>query len=415
MSGVHGHVLGHLVRRGVDAAHAHFQVSPDTMAKLQHDAELYEKTGAEIHDWEMLPVLATAVLTILVLASIKYTIGEVMASLTMIESPTATAIIEDKPPAYADEPDAPLEKEPLMPAEAEADVEVTLINNKPVTSSIRATMKHLKKVGGFRAKWRGLGASVVYHALHSLSTNFLARLLGMGFFGRSLMYILTSVMLARFHMAWTHSMISAPSAKPFWRRMVPRKQCKAVFLPAFVFATAQQATWILPMAVAVALGLPEIQGEHVVRAAQHKDCAMLGLLSLRFLAVPATALFVALAILLPATVTLTRIEALLLSEEDATIVPFDRQALIGDIDLTARGANKKLFVNAWRSFDRAARWRLIKTYVKMAMIQLFVVFTAVHVIAAEMYIIGGERLGVFFKSAAAQIQLEAIDLQNKDL
>lgn len=71
MSGVHGHVLGHLVRRGVDAAQAHFQVSPETMAKLQHDAELYEKTGAEMHDWEMLPVLATAVLTILILASVR--------------------------------------------------------------------------------------------------------------------------------------------------------------------------------------------------------------------------------------------------------------------------------------------------------------------------------------------------------
>lgn len=338
-----------------------------------------------------------------------------MASLVMIESPTTTAIIEDNPPAYADEPDAPLEKEPLMPSEAEADVEVTLISNKPVTSSIRATMKHLHKIGGFRAKWRGLGASIVYHGLHSLSTNFLAGLLGMGLFGRSLMYILTSVMLARFHMAWTHSMIAAPSAKPFWRRIVPRKQCKAVFLPAFVFAAAQQATWVLPMAVAVALGLPDVQSEHIVTAASKKDCHMLGLLSLRFLAVPVTAIFVALAILLPATVTLTRVEALLLSEEDSTIVPFDRQALVGDIDMTACGANKKLFINAWRSFDRAARWRLIKTYVKMAMIQMFVVFTAAHVIAAEIYLIGGERLGVFFKSAAAQIQLEAIDLENKNL
>ena len=72
MSVVHGHVLGHLVRRGVDAAQAHFQVSPETMAKLQHDAELYEKTGAEIHDWEMLPVAFTALITILVLVSVCF-------------------------------------------------------------------------------------------------------------------------------------------------------------------------------------------------------------------------------------------------------------------------------------------------------------------------------------------------------
>lgn len=73
MSGVHGHLVGHLVRRGMDAAQAHFQrPSPEQMDRLQHDAELYEKAGAtmKIEDWEMLPVVFTALLTILVVASV---------------------------------------------------------------------------------------------------------------------------------------------------------------------------------------------------------------------------------------------------------------------------------------------------------------------------------------------------------
>lgn len=332
-----------------------------------------------------------------------------MASLTMIESQTSTAIIEDKPPAYADEPDAPLEKESLLPAEAEADVEVTLIRNTPITANITTTIEHLQRVGGFRARWRGLGVSMVYHFLHATISNFLSALLGLGIFGHALVYIFTSVSLARLHLVWTHAMIAQPSAKPFWRRIVPRKQAKAILLPAFVFAAAQQATCILPVAVAFMVGLPDVQKEHVVQAAQHKDCAMIGLLSLRFLAVPATGLFVAFMILLPATVTLTRIEALLLPENEDTIVPFDRQAIVGGIDMTARGSSKQLFVNAWRSFDRTSRWRLIKLYVKMVFIQIAVIFTAVHLMAAELYVIGGERLGVLAKSAVAQMQLIAIE------
>ncbi|EME83373.1 uncharacterized protein MYCFIDRAFT_211317 [Pseudocercospora fijiensis CIRAD86] len=422
MSGVHGHVIGHLARRGYDAAQAYFhevRVSAEQMAQLQQDAELYEQAGPamEIKPYEMLPVLITAFLTILLVASIKYTLGEVVASLAMIESPTSTAIIEDKPPAYkyADEPDAPLEKEGLLPAEAEADkdVEITLIPNKPITSSIRATMGHVTRIGGFRAQWRGAGVSFIYHFMHSALVNLIAVFLGFSFLGHALVYVFVSVGLARIHMAWTHAMISQPSSKPFWRRLVARTQCKALLLPSFVFALAQQATFVLPMIVAFALGLPEINRDHVMEAAHKHDCSKLMFTGLRFLAVPATFLFVAFAVLLPATVTLTRIEALLLPEEHETIVPFDRQAIVGDVDMQARGSAKLIFMQAWRSFDRAARWRLIKLYVKMAFIQIGIIFISAHLMVAEVYIIGGERLGIFVKSAAAQLKLAAIEARQQ--
>jgi len=144
-------------------------------------------------------------------------------------------------------------------------------------------------------------------------------------------------------------------------------------------------------------------------AADKQNCHMLALAALRLLAVPATLLFVAFAILLPATVTLTRIEALLLPEGRETIVPFDRQAIVGDIDMTARGSSKKIFVSAWRSFDRASRWRLVKLYVKMVALQFSTAFVGLHVIIAEMYLIGGDRLAVFLKSATAQLRLEAME------
>ncbi|KAK3114496.1 hypothetical protein LTR53_007137 [Teratosphaeriaceae sp. CCFEE 6253] len=416
MSGIH---YGHLVRRGMEAAQNHFTgVDPAYLTKLQQDAELYEKSGQEINPMEFLPVVITFIIGMALIASIRYTIGDVMASLAMIESPSATAIIEPKSAPYAD--DAPpaysdSEKETLIPAEADADadVEITVINHKPITSKITTTIGHLHRVGGFRARWRGLGLSLLYHGLHGATSNLLAGAMGFGIMGHFISYTLVSLGLARIHMVWTHSMIAHPSAKPFWRRIVPRKQCKAILLPSLVFAVAQQATFMLPIAVAFALGLPEINHEHVVASTQHENCSKMMLLGLRVLAVPATALFVALAVLLPASVTLTRIEAMLLPEDEQTIVPFDKAAIAGDLDLTVRGSSKALFVQAWRSFDRSARLRLIKLYAKMVLAQFTIAVVGIHLAIAELYIIGGERLAIFVQSGVAQLKLVAIDIHQQ--
>lgn len=303
-----------------------------------------------------------------------------IASLAMIESPSSTAIIESKPQQYADEPDAPLEKEKeamMMPAEATADqdVEITVINHKPISAKISTSIQHLHNVGGFFGRWRGAGVGAVYHLMHGFSTNFLSNLLGFGIAGHALMHIFTSVCLARVHMAWTHSMIAAPKTdnKVWFRRMVPRKQCKALLLPALAFAVAQQITVIMPIGVAFAFGLPE-QMHNQEFDFMNRDIAPgeASYYAFALLAVPLTAVFVALAILLPASVTLTRIEAALLPEDQDTIVPFDKSAVLGDFDLQTRGACRSIFVEAWKSFEPAARLRLIKLYVKMFSLQIFI-------------------------------------------
>ncbi|KAF2765644.1 hypothetical protein EJ03DRAFT_391410 [Teratosphaeria nubilosa] len=414
MSGVDGAFIGHLARRGFEAAQKHFQgPSAEEMGKLQHDAQLYENAGPAmaVGPWELLPVVITGIFTLILIASIRYTVGEVMASLAMIESPSETAIIEAKPPAYKDvEPDAPLEKESLMVEEG-TDVEITIIAHKPITTRIKSTIGHLHRVGGFFARWRGIGLAFLYHLVHAAATNLLSGGLGFGLVGHALVFIFVSVGTARLHAVWTHSMIAYPSSKPFFRRFVDRKSAKALLLPSAVFAAAQQATFMLPLAVAFSLGAHELKHEDVVNAAHGKDCAKMAIMSLRFLAVPVTALFVAFAVLLPAAVTLTRIEATLLPEGEETIVPFDRAAVLGDVDITARGSCRALFVQAWRSFDTAARWRIIKVYVKMVFLQAIVALIGLHLAIAEIFTIGGDRLAILFKSAAAQLKLMAIDLR----
>ncbi|KAJ6570619.1 hypothetical protein DFH09DRAFT_1313218 [Mycena vulgaris] len=61
-----------------------------------------------------------------------------------------------------------------------------------------------------------------------------------------------------------------------------------------------------------------------------------GALALRLLAIPLTAALLALFAFLHASATLTRIETALLPADMQPIVPFDRAAPVGSIDLTAR-------------------------------------------------------------------------------
>ena len=408
--------VGHLVGRGIQHAHQHF-TKQQNLEKLQQDAQLYENAGPEmeVKPQEFLPVIITGVVALLLIMSIDYTIGQVMSTLAMIESPSRTAIIESAPPAYFKEADAPLEKEPLMTVEEDTDVEITVIEHKPITSKITTTIGHLQRVGGFRARWRGLGLYLFYHTLHAMMTNFIAAFLGFGVMGQALVYTFVSVGLARIHMALTHKIIAYPSAQMWYRRIPSRKESRAIYLPALVRAAAEQATVILPLGVAFALGVGPAHGHHFKHAAQNEDCSKAIFLGLRFLAIPLTFVMVSLAVLLPASVTLTRIEASLLPEGEETIVQFDKAAMMGDIDVTVRGGCRALFVQAWRSFDRASRLRLIKLYAKMFLAQVTIVFVAVHLMVAELYLIGGERLAIFFKSAVAQLKLAAIEAhRNKD-
>jgi hypothetical protein len=328
----------------------------------------------------------------------------------MIESPSSTAIIESAPPAYADVPDVKNEKEQLLPTEADADrdVEIMLIENKVHTSSIKASITLLHRTGGFFGRWRGAGFAICYNLLHGFVANFLASMLGFGIFGHAATYIFSSLCLARLHMAWTHKMISEHSTMPWTKRIVPRQQCKIILLPTLVFAAAQQATVILPLAVAFALGLPE---QFHSGAAASEGCH--SMLALKVLAVPATALIVALAVLLPASVTLTRIEAALLPADQQTIVAFERASVLGNVDLAQRGASRAVFVQAWRSFDRAARLRLVKLYVKMFMAQVAIAVVGLGLMVSEVALIGGERILLFVKSGGAQLQLMAIEAQKQ--
>jgi hypothetical protein len=263
------------------------------------------------------------------------------------------------------------------------DEEVMVINQTPLTSSIRKTIRHLVSVGGFRARWRGLGCALIYNLVQSLTVNFIAMFIGaftgLPVVGRVLANIAANVLCARLHMVWTHTVVSEPSSLTWAQRLAQtdRNMWRALVLPSFVHSIAELATYGLPVALFLFVG-PEITNEMdneylLVRGAM----SLLAFVMLNVL------------ILLPATVTRTRIEASFLPEDTNTIVPFDRtfNGATNMLSLDSRAGRKSLFVEAWRSFDMASRIRLVKFYVKEAGIELFFAVTALIAIGSQVAIL----------------------------
>ncbi|KAJ7635289.1 hypothetical protein FB45DRAFT_911187, partial [Roridomyces roridus] len=401
-------MLNHIVKRGV--AHLQAAASPEYIAKLEADRDLFGNSGydLEVSQSQMLPVIITSVVMFLILSLIRYTVGNVVLSLAMIESPGTAAVIEQKLPAYSDE-------EPLV-AESDVDVEITLsvINRKPVTASLCGTLRLLRSAGGFFSCVRGMGVYVLYSVLHMIVNGLFSRffgtlILGPGIAANAVGSIGASVMLARVHMLWTHIMITHPTSKSHYKRFVPRAESKPVRLPALMLALAEHATVLIPMYLAFVLGLLDhTMPERMLKAAQEDDCKSLILFCAHLLLVFSSGIILAVFLLLPASIALTRIEAALLPAETPALVPFDRAALVGDIDLTACGASRALFKAAWRSADRASCIRIVKLYLKMVAAQTAVALAGVGLVAVEVYAIGGERLKVLMTSAKAALELEVI-------
>jgi hypothetical protein len=96
---------------------------------------------------------------------------------------------------------------------------------------------------------------------------------------------------------------------------------------------------------------------------------------------------------LPANVTLVRIEASILPEEDDTIVPFDRTFGGKVVSQMMGGTGKVSFLEAWRSFNWEARRRLIKLFVKGFFVIMGMLLVVSHVLVAEAFVVMGPAMG----------------------
>jgi len=367
-------IAHNLIRRAVAVAQQHYNTP-------QGDNDDQIK---QIAMWGMILIWVTGVLYFAMMSAISYTYGDVIATLTMIETPTATAFTVDS----TDELDAPLLDQ--KPEDAKAiEADLFLVKQKPITSSMRSAIKHLKARGGRLARFRGFHVALIYHIALSVGTNFMTSLFGSPFgpWTRPLAFIVVSVVLARLNMTWTHIIISNPSEKRWYRRIVSGKAVRNIMIPTAVFAIAQLSLCLPVFIFSMASDTWQRPSTH----GDEKEYAQkLGLFQVAIAVIAFIVILVF--VVIPADVTLKRVQASMLPEQDEAIVPFDRTFGGKVVPAILGGSGAVSMFDAWKTFDRSARVRLIKLYAKIILVQVFTTVLFFMVVLGELRVIMGDDL-----------------------
>ncbi|KAF2642744.1 hypothetical protein P280DRAFT_468059 [Massarina eburnea CBS 473.64] len=371
-------MIEHVVRRGLEHA--------GSMNLLKRAAE--DGPKVELPTWGAILLAVTFIGTGIFLTLVEYTLKDLIATLAMIETPSAAITV-----STPDEPASKDEKEGLL----ETAPTITLVHQKPITSSIRATMRHLKSQAGRMARLRGFRIHALYAFAFSSVLNMLNAAVPMRFPLRMVIIsALGGAVCAPIHAAWTNKVVSTPSATTFWQRIPSRSSWKVLALPAAVNAAMPYFALFVAHASACLLGL------HKVKDVSGYTSTQWTFLILRVVAVIAISITCSLFLCLPAIVTLVRTEASILPEDQDTIVPFDRSFDGKVVPKILGGTGAIKFLDAWRSFNWEARRRLLKHYVKSFLVVFGMIFVVAHILAFELFVVMGPQLGKLLAEAKHQ-------------
>ncbi|RYO95831.1 hypothetical protein DL764_007583 [Monosporascus ibericus] len=302
---------------------------------------------------------------------VSYTLQSIYPVLAMIEDPS--------PPAYepvslnGDTQSLPDDMSPV------ADEAARGSKTRAITASIRATHRTLYGISGWISYFRGFACYVAM----SVGTMFIYSVM-VGTFVPSLIAApICAVALVQLYTAWVHIVISAPSPKPFWRRLAPfKKTFQATALPIVVYFLAIQISGFVPTLLGRALGLPQWKPNQP-GAVPDGDVNDIW----KGLIVLIVSLVLKVFLVIPVHVVLTRVQASLLPEEDETIVPFDRsfQGTVEPVIVGGKGFVSPM--DAWKTFSRASWVRLVKLYVKIFLVGLALCVAWMVVIVPELVVI----------------------------
>lgn len=346
MTGIHHVLVGHVLRRSID------MYSPGDMSPLKASNEPNTTVplpgdDGNTHQIDIsLPALITIGLTLLFavvfITSLRYTLWSVVTTLTAVEEPQTVLEVQGavKPVGSVDT----------------ADIEVAQVKQTAITSSVRATIRHLTSRAGWLSRWRGLSLFVCYMLAYSSFQGLVMGILGRGIVGEILGNLVAYIALARWSTAWVHIVISEPSQK-FWFRRIPGwKTVRNVALPILVSCVADRIVML------------SIYGMTVLVDASYTQSpmALLG----KFLGLFAVALTLFVTVSLPASVALIRVQASMLPEEDESIVPFDR-SFGGKVKPAITGGSGALSLrDALTSFDKPSRNRMVRMIAKLVGIEI---------------------------------------------
>ncbi|CAI6327074.1 unnamed protein product [Periconia digitata] len=346
----------------------------------------HDKVSGEFPVWGIILLVLTAIAFFVFLIVVEYALQYLIATLAAIETPNAAITISAPKEAATGE-----EKEGLL----ETSPEATLVHEKPITSSIRATLKHLRAESGRRAHLKGFGYHFLYSMVVSQVTNLFFLIVPANLFTAVVGAAVAGAVCAPLHAAWTNKVISKHSNVTFWQRIPNRSSWKIVALPAAVVALVPYLQIALIFVFAQFLNLPTV-GEQSRSTVTLAGVAwhLFKFIALVF-AVAATTLF----LYIPAMATLVRTEASLLSEDQDTVVPFDRTFAGKVVPKSLGGTGVVRFVDAWKSFDGEGRRRVFKHFVKSFFVEIFMVIVIFHVFLLELLVIMGTSFGPAVKQA----------------
>lgn len=322
----------------------------------------------------------------LFMSLLEYSLRDVVATLAMVETPSAAITVS---PSTEEAPKDV--KEGLL----EAGPTITLVHQKPLTSSIRRTLRHLISQAGWTARFRGLLGFIFYHFCFATATNMLDAIIPGRYHGFNILRVIlisagAGALLANVHAAWTHKVISAPADKKFqfFKRIPARSNWRNLALPAAVNASAVYMSMFLVHGYMMLIGLDKIHEEEF----ETYDGMAWTSLAMKGLSTFAIALSLALFIIVPARVTQTRVEASILPEDIDTIVPFDRSFAGKVVPKVLGGTGCVGFVDAWKSFNWEARRRLVKLYVKIYAIVTVMTIVLGLVFAFNVWALAGPEI-----------------------
>ena len=294
----------------------------------------------------------------------------------MIETPTATAFKTEY--TDSDETDATLLSQDQKSEKARLiESDLFLVKQKPITSKMRTTIKHICAQAGPLARVRGIHVSIIYQLLHGAIIGFFSTSVVSHPVARPFIAVLASILLCRLQMTWTHIVISKPSDKSWFKRIPSRAAVRNILIPTAVFAIAEQASIHVPKALYF-LCTQAYDEESNVNVGRAQNIAFLQMFLIGLIGLGIFVLVV-----IPADVTLKRVQASMLPEEDDSIVPFDR-TFAGKVKPEMGGSGAVTMFDAWMSFDRSARIRLMKLYLKVFLVSVFTTIMFVMVLIGEL-------------------------------
>lgn len=287
---------------------------------------------------------------------------------------TLAAVEDTNPDIYvriASNPD------PNKPDDEDAEL-ATPTPLKPITSKLRTTVQHLRARAGFWSRFRGMGMFMAYIGLNGFLSAWIP-VSTTSFVGQFFVQSILSVALATWQMAWVHIVITEPSPKRFYQRIPSYKTWIKIAPAAALENVLTSAAFFLPMSVASFFGwLDTTVGDDVPPM----------VLLYRFMGASVIPAILAFLISMPARVIFIRVAASMLPEEDETIVPFDR-SFGGKVSPAITGGSGKIgIMDAWTTFDWAARVRFAKVIGKTVAIEV-----AVGVLAS--LVLGGQIILMF--------------------